>query len=156
MSSRVRIVALTLALATVSSACSAVSSDELTGRYSPPDLSRLDPDGEVPRLPPPAGSLDPLDVDDIACAFDTESVPVLVECGKITVPPRGDPAAEPITIAFAVFRAEASDPEPDPVVYLHGGPGDAFGLAMAPRITPFSFQPPPQGRSKIHQAPARF
>jgi len=133
---RLRIVALSLALASVASACSAVSPDELTSRYSPTDLSRLDPAGGVTRLPSPSESAtagEPLDVDDTPCAFDTESVPVLVECGRITVPPRGDPDAAPITIAFAVFRAEARDPEPDPVIYLHGGPGGAV-LASADRL----------------------
>ena len=129
----------------MASACSAVSPDELAGHYSSPDISRLDPDSGVTRLPPPASGsgdqpTDPLDIADTPCAFDTDFMPVVVECGRITVSTRLDTGAEPVTMAFAVFRAEATDPEPDPVVYLHGGPGGAV-LAVAELLYPSVVEP---------------
>ena len=46
------------------------------------------------------------------------------ECGYLTVPEdRGDPNSGTIRLHVAVFKTTASDPEPDPVVYLDGGPG---------------------------------
>ncbi len=144
-----RSLALGLALASVAAACSSVSTDELAGRYTAPDISRLDPDGSVTRLPPPTGSgtadgidplTEPLEVETAICPFDTDSVPVGVECGSITVPPRHDPGVEPVTIAFAIFRAQAADPEPDPVVYLHGGPGGSV-LADADSLYPSVVDP---------------
>ncbi len=133
--------ALGLVLASVAAACSSISPDELADRYSAPDISRIDPDA-VTRLPPPTdsstpGGADPLsiplDVEKAICTFDTDAVPVGVECGTITVPPRHDPAVDPVSIAFAIFRAKTAAPEPDPVVYLHGGPGGSV-LANADRL----------------------
>lgn len=48
-----------------------------------------------------------------------------VICGLVTVPfDHADPDGETITIAFNLYKAHSLSPEPDPVIYLHGGPGD--------------------------------
>lgn len=52
------------------------------------------------------------------------------ECGELTVPEnRADPQGATITLAVARTKAAASDPRPDPIVYLTGGPG-GLGLLM--------------------------
>jgi pimeloyl-ACP methyl ester carboxylesterase len=48
-----------------------------------------------------------------------------VDCGCITVPEnRDEPDGNQVTIQFAIYRSESSNPEPDPIVYLAGGPGE--------------------------------
>jgi pimeloyl-ACP methyl ester carboxylesterase len=47
-----------------------------------------------------------------------------VICGRVEVPEvHGNPDSRRIALAFAVLRAHTQSPAPDPVVYLHGGPG---------------------------------
>jgi pimeloyl-ACP methyl ester carboxylesterase/predicted small lipoprotein YifL len=47
-----------------------------------------------------------------------------VECGYLVVPEdRADPDSPDIQLAVAIFRHPEGDPEPDPVIYLEGGPG---------------------------------
>jgi pimeloyl-ACP methyl ester carboxylesterase len=47
-----------------------------------------------------------------------------VECAYVTVPVRyGDPSAGSMQLAVAVIRATAPQAQPDPVLYLAGGPG---------------------------------
>ena len=49
-----------------------------------------------------------------------------VECGYLTVQAdRAQPGGRTIRLHYAVFSSEADDPEPDPVVYLAGGPGSS-------------------------------
>jgi pimeloyl-ACP methyl ester carboxylesterase len=51
-----------------------------------------------------------------------ESQPV--ECGYLVVPEnRSDPDSPNIRIATAILRHPAGNPEPDPIVSVHGGPG---------------------------------
>ncbi len=46
------------------------------------------------------------------------------ECGYLIVPEnRGDPNSPTIQVAYAVLRAPADVVQPDPVIYLSGGPG---------------------------------
>lgn len=48
-----------------------------------------------------------------------------VICGKVTVPfDHRNPDGDKITIAFNLYKAHSLSPEPDPMIYLHGGPGD--------------------------------
>lgn len=57
------------------------------------------------------------------CPFD---VPYgqTVDCGYLVVPEnRQDPGSPTIRLAVAVFRHPDGAPEPDPIVYLEGGPG---------------------------------
>ncbi len=47
-----------------------------------------------------------------------------VECGYLTVPENRTVAdSPPIDLAVAILRAPAPDPQPDPIIYLAGGPG---------------------------------
>lgn len=47
-----------------------------------------------------------------------------VECGYLVVPEdRADPDTRDIRIAVAIFSHPGSAPEPDPIIYLEGGPG---------------------------------
>lgn len=50
-----------------------------------------------------------------------------VECGYLLVPEnRSDPASPTIRVATAMLRHPGGNPEPDPIVYIHGGPGGGF------------------------------
>ena len=47
-----------------------------------------------------------------------------VVCGQLTVPENYEsPTAQSVTIPFIIFKAKSSTPQPDPVVYILGGPG---------------------------------
>lgn len=47
-----------------------------------------------------------------------------VDCGYLNVPEnRSDPSSQTIHLAFAVLHAPAEEVQPDPVIYLAGGPG---------------------------------
>ena len=56
-----------------------------------------------------------------------------VECGTVAVPENwANPGERTLTISYAVLKALSDHPEPDPVVYLEGGPGGSAlgGIAM--------------------------
>lgn len=61
------------------------------------------------------------------CAFELPPGEVdgeTVDCGYLTVPEdRNSPNGRSIQLAVAVFRHPDGNPEPDPVLYLEGGPG---------------------------------
>ncbi len=58
-----------------------------------------------------------------------------VECGWLTVPEdHAKPDGKTIKLAVARFKSDASKPEPDPIVYLEGGPG---GSALKSYINQF-------------------
>jgi pimeloyl-ACP methyl ester carboxylesterase len=61
------------------------------------------------------------------CSFDLPAGQVegeTVECGYLRVPEdRADPESPTIRLAVATFYHPDGDPEPDPVLYLEGGPG---------------------------------
>jgi pimeloyl-ACP methyl ester carboxylesterase len=47
-----------------------------------------------------------------------------VECGYLIVPEdRADPGSSDLRLAVAIFRHPDGHPEPDPILYLEGGPG---------------------------------
>ncbi|MCP5067523.1 MAG: alpha/beta hydrolase [bacterium] len=47
-----------------------------------------------------------------------------VECGFLIVPEnRADPGERTLRLAVANLKSRSANPEPDPVIYLHGGPG---------------------------------
>jgi pimeloyl-ACP methyl ester carboxylesterase len=49
----------------------------------------------------------------------------IVQCGYLIVPEnRSNPQSRTIKVAYAIIKARGSNPQPDPVVYLTGGPGD--------------------------------
>ncbi|MEM7336234.1 MAG: alpha/beta fold hydrolase [Chloroflexota bacterium] len=61
--------------------------------------------------------------EDAACEFDP--LPGFdPECGFLIVPEdRGQPDGNQVRLHVAIFRSESSNPAPDPVIYLEGGPG---------------------------------
>ncbi len=62
---------------------------------------------------------------------------VTVICGTVDVPEdRAKIDGRKLALAFAVLRASSKFPEPDPVVYLEGGPGGSAvkGIALFERI----------------------
>ena len=64
-----------------------------------------------------------------------------VECGYLHVPEdRTNPDSRDIRLAVAIFRHPDGAPEPDPIIYLEGGPG---GSALKVRVPSFdaSFGP---------------
>lgn len=61
------------------------------------------------------------------CPFELQ-VAVDVDCGWLTVPESRTGLSDArIEVAVAILRTPATDPAPDPVVFLHGGPG---GVAL--------------------------
>jgi pimeloyl-ACP methyl ester carboxylesterase len=66
-----------------------------------------------------------------------------VECGCMTVPENRDkPDGNQVKIQFAIFRSESINPEPDPIVYLAGGPGEhaleSVALTYGRRFAPLT------------------
>lgn len=58
------------------------------------------------------------------CHFHTEEPLEGVDCGELVVwENREDHAEGTLRLAVAILRSTADDPEPDPVVFLSGGPG---------------------------------
>ena len=60
-----------------------------------------------------------------------------VECGYVIVPEdHAKPAGKTIKLAVARFKSDAAKPQPDPIVYLEGGPGGSppggAGVVTAP------------------------
>ena len=52
--------------------------------------------------------------------------PSRLRCGYLTVPEnRSDPASDQLKIPVAIVKSASAEPKPDPVVFLHGGPGAA-------------------------------
>ena len=60
-----------------------------------------------------------------------------VICGRVNVPEdHGKPDGKRIDLAFAVLKARTQSPVPDPVIYLHGGPGGGAVNALAGVVHP--------------------
>lgn len=60
-----------------------------------------------------------------ACPFETPNG-IRVTCGYATVPEsRTNNPTDTIRLAVAVFHSTSSNPNPDPIVFLQGGPGGA-------------------------------
>jgi pimeloyl-ACP methyl ester carboxylesterase len=73
------------------------------------------PEGYQPRFVPTDCPFDPGDED--------------IRCGELIVPEnRKEPTGTQVRLAIAIIASTAQNPEPDPVVYLEGGPG---GSALA-------------------------
>ena len=71
--------------------------------------------------PPPAPDL-PI-FEPTECRFRASTRPGL-ECGDLLVlENRDDPDSPVLRLHVAVFRSQAEAPEPDPLIYLSGGPG---------------------------------
>lgn len=67
------------------------------------------------------------DVEYVACWMELPDDVVEgndIDCGYVTVPEdRSDPSSQMIELAFAILYAPTDDVQPDPVIYLAGGPG---------------------------------
>ena len=60
-----------------------------------------------------------------------------VICGRVNMPEdHGKPDGNRIDLAFAVLKARTQSPVPDPVIYLHGGPGGGALTALAGVVHP--------------------
>lgn len=60
-----------------------------------------------------------------------------VICGRVDVPENHDtPEGTRISLAFAVLKARTLSPAPDPLVYLHGGPGGGAVRDLAGIVVP--------------------
>lgn len=77
-----------------------------------------------------------------ACQFETPNG-IRVTCGYVTVPEsRTNNPTDAIRLAVAVFHSTSSNPNPDPIVFLQGGPGgqavklsaDAYEYLVLPFI----------------------
>jgi pimeloyl-ACP methyl ester carboxylesterase len=87
----------------------------------------------------PADPIDPVEgcgyeprIDATDCWFTVPSGQV-ADCGRLVVPEdRSTPFSPEIQIGFARFHHPDGNPEPDPIVYLAGGPGESI-------ISVFSF-----------------
>jgi pimeloyl-ACP methyl ester carboxylesterase len=76
----------------------------------------------TPPTPPPAPTGVPR-FEQADCWFKTP-ISAEVECGYLIVPEdHARPAGPTIKLAVARFRSDSGQPEPDPIVYLEGGPG---------------------------------
>ena len=65
------------------------------------------------------------------CSFDIPQG-ASVKCGEVIVPEdRTNPKSEMVKLAVAVFSSTSSNPEPDPVLFLQGGPGGAAVAMIA-------------------------
>lgn len=81
-------------------------------------------------------------IEPTACPFDVLDG-FRVDCGTLTVPQdRAQPAGEQVRLAYAVFRSTAINPQPDPLVYLDGGPGsftlESWTPTFADTFAPFA------------------
>ncbi|HLF27446.1 MAG TPA: alpha/beta fold hydrolase [Anaerolineae bacterium] len=69
------------------------------------------------------------------CWFD-DPMGQTPECGYLVVPEdRSQPSAKTIQLAVARFTSSGSDPAPDPIIYLEGGPG---GSPLRTLVSQFS------------------
>jgi pimeloyl-ACP methyl ester carboxylesterase len=123
-----RIPVLLCLLALTLTACDAIDAwleeDELAiDEERLDDDTRLD-DAPTPRRALPTGG----ELVEVACPFELETS-LEVDCAELTVPEsRTGLSDATITLPVAVLRSPAEDVEPDPVVFLQGGPG---GVSLA-------------------------
>jgi pimeloyl-ACP methyl ester carboxylesterase len=72
-----------------------------------------------------------------------------VECGTLTVPEnRSDPQSRVIELAVMVIHSRSQTPEPDPIIYLAGGPGGST-TPDAGRLFEWWFKPFAETRDVI-------
>lgn len=89
----------------------------------------------------------PVAAQDVVPRFEEDDCPFTIpsgedpRCGYLVVPEnRADPNSGTIRLAVAIFKADNPNPQPDPVIYLEGGPGGStlktiqigFGSTLAP------------------------
>ncbi len=83
------------------------------------------------------------------CPFRTPA-DITVECGTVLVPQNWDRPEDgkPVALAVAVYRSDSENLQPDPVIYLDGGPG-GFTLEVLPFTLEDSIKPFLQNRDYI-------
>jgi pimeloyl-ACP methyl ester carboxylesterase len=60
-----------------------------------------------------------------------------VICGRVDVPENHDiPDSPRISLSFAILKARTQSPAPDPLIYLHGGPGGGAVRDLAGLVVP--------------------
>ena len=60
---------------------------------------------------------------------------VNITCGFLSVPEvHGDANSRTIRLAVAILHSRSEQPQPDPVVFLHGGPGQGALLRIFPQL----------------------
>lgn len=68
-------------------------------------------------------------------AGDVEGKTII--CGRLDVPERhAAPDGRRISLAFAVLKSRSHSPAPDPVIYLHGGPGGGAVAELTGLVAP--------------------
>ncbi|PAU93779.1 hypothetical protein CK503_08885 [Aliifodinibius salipaludis] len=73
------------------------------------------------------------------CPFETQSPLDGLECGKLIVyENRDDPAEGTLHLAVAILHSYSENPEPDPLVFPAGGPGNA-NVVNTPRYASWDF-----------------
>jgi len=118
-------------LGLLASACSSISPQELASRYDDPTIDPAFGANSLPDPPVHGAALDqspegrpprqiPLEVSPEACSGES---PYGRECGRITIPPSPGSDAAAVEISFIRYRSTSLSSQPDPVVFLHGGPG---------------------------------
>ena len=109
----------------------------LTPQPEPPTDTPAPAPTEAP--PEPGAAFEPAPCPMQLPSGQTEGV--TVECGYLVVPEnRANPESDTIRLAVAIFHPPGGTTEPDPIVYLSGGPGGSgleflfisFDLAFAP------------------------
>lgn len=79
-------------------------------------------DAEIPRFEPGP------------CPFETTAPVEGVDCGDLVVyENRDDPAEGTLRLAVAILRSFSDTPEPDPIVFLSGGPGNRSVISTPQR-----------------------
>lgn len=97
---------------------------KIVGSFDRPPLSA------ATALPP----LNPTQISNYTPGFQADDCPFAIpgslvegeslDCGWLTVPEnRSDPQTKLIRLAVAIVRSTSATPEPDPLIYLEGGPG---------------------------------
>jgi pimeloyl-ACP methyl ester carboxylesterase len=88
----------------------------------------------------PVSAIEEIEFEEADCEFDEPSG-VDIDCGYLIVPEnRADPDSDMIRIHVAILRNPNDDVEPDPIIYLEGGPGGSalkyLELSFADRYEP--------------------
>jgi pimeloyl-ACP methyl ester carboxylesterase len=117
-----------------------------TTPFAPTPTPTTTPDPSILPTPKPTVEYTPL-FEEAPCPFVLYAN-VDVKCGYVVVPEdrTGDPS-HTIRLAVAVYKSTSDSPEPDPVVFLQGGPGaeavqlsaNAFSALVAPFLSKRDF-----------------
>lgn len=84
---------------------------------------------------PPAAPTTKLGYHSAACSADYAGLPMKIECGSMVVEEtRGANNGRTVVLPVVIIRATAADKKPDPVIYLHGGPGGGVVGGLAERL----------------------